>query len=100
MVQPFCLTFNHRVVRPLSYALPSSFATRDVVAALGNQTAKAREMLRKLLGSEIDLEPAGAGRERSYNFRGALRIDRLISGDTFGTHLTVVAPAGFEPVFE
>jgi hypothetical protein len=27
-VQSFCFTFNHRVVRPLSYALASSLATR------------------------------------------------------------------------
>jgi hypothetical protein len=27
-VQPFCFTFSHRIVRPLSYALVSSFATR------------------------------------------------------------------------
>jgi hypothetical protein len=26
--QSFCFTFNHRVVRPPSYALASSFATR------------------------------------------------------------------------
>jgi hypothetical protein len=27
-VQSFCFTFSHRVVRPPSYALASSFATR------------------------------------------------------------------------
>ena len=27
-VQSFCFTFNHRVVRPLSYALASPLATR------------------------------------------------------------------------
>ena len=28
-VQSFCVTFNHRVVRPLSYALASSLGTND-----------------------------------------------------------------------
>ena len=75
---------------------------RDIVAVLGRHTTQARQMLRKLLGGEkIELEPVGSGRDRGYKFRGALCIDRLIGGDTFAeTHLTVVAPTGFEPVFE
>jgi hypothetical protein len=53
-------------------------------------------MLRKLLGGEkIELEPVGSGRSRGYKFRGALCIDRLIGGDAFLTHPTVVAPTGF-----
>ena len=73
----------------------------DVAAVLGRQTPQARQMLRKLLaGGKIALEPVGSGRERGYKFRGALAIDRLIGGEAIGTHLTVVAPTGFEPVFQ
>jgi Recombinase zinc beta ribbon domain len=72
---------------------------RDVVSVLGRQTPQARQMLRKLLTEKIDLEPVGSGRARGYKFRGSLAIDRLISGEAIGTHLTVVAPTGFEPVF-
>jgi site-specific DNA recombinase len=73
----------------------------DIVDVLGRQTTLARQMLRKLLGGEkIELEPVGSGRARGYKFRGALCIDRLIGGDAFLTHPAVVAPTGFEPVFE
>jgi site-specific DNA recombinase len=72
---------------------------RDIVSVLGRQTPQARQMLRKLLTEKIDLEPIGSGRARGYKFRGSLAVDRLISGDAVGTHLTVVAPTGFEPVF-
>jgi hypothetical protein len=73
---------------------------QDIVGVLGRQTLQARQMLRKLLTDKIDLEPVGSGRDRGYKFRGTLAIDRLIGGDTIGTHLTVVAPTGFEPVYE
>ena len=72
---------------------------QDIVGVLGRQTPQARQMLRKLLTDKIDLKPVGSGRDRGYRFRGSLAIDRLISGDAVGTHLAVVAPTGFEPVF-
>jgi DNA invertase Pin-like site-specific DNA recombinase len=68
---------------------------RDIVSVLGRQTPQARQMLRKLLTEKIDLEPVGSGRARGYKFRGSLAVDRLISGEAIGTHLTVVAPTGF-----
>ena len=67
---------------------------QDIIGVLGRQTPQARQMLRKLLTDKIDLEPIGSGRDRGYKFRGSLAIDRLISGETIGTHLTVVAPTG------
>jgi site-specific DNA recombinase len=73
---------------------------QDIVGVLGRQTPQARQMLRKLLSEKIDLEPVGSGRDRGYKFRGSLAIDRIISGDAIGTHLAVVAPTGFEPVFQ
>ena len=54
-------------------------------------------MLRKLLTDKIDLEPVGSGRDRGYKFRGSLAIDRIISGDTGGTHLAVGGPNGIRP---
>ena len=72
----------------------------DVITLLGNHTAQARQMLRKLLTGKIQLEPVGRGRERGYRFRGALCIERLIDGEALQTSLSVVAPTGFEPVFQ
>src|SRR5262249_6718578 len=57
---------------------------RDVKILLGRHIPQARQMLRKLLADKIELEPVGQGRRRGYNFRGALTVDRLIGGDTFG----------------
>ena len=71
----------------------------DVITLLGNHTAQARQMLRKLLIGKIQLEPVGRGRQRGYRFRGALCVERLIDGEALQTSLSVVAPTGFEPVF-
>ena len=38
-------------------------------------------MLRKILAAKIALEPVGAGRQRGYNFRGTLSLERLIEGE-------------------
>jgi ABC-type transporter Mla subunit MlaD len=72
----------------------------DVSALLGRRTPQARQMLRKLLTDKIELEPVGEGRDRGYRFRGALTVDKLIGGDALITHLSMVAPTGFEPVFQ
>ena len=72
----------------------------DVTSLLGSHTAQARQMLRKLLVNKIELEPVGRGRERGYRFRGALCIERLIGGEALQTSLSMVAPTGFEPVFQ
>jgi hypothetical protein len=66
----------------------------DVIGLLGNHTAQARQMLRKLLTDKIELEPVGRGRERGYRFRGALCIERLIGGEALQTSLSMVAPTG------
>jgi len=55
----------------------------DVTALLAKQTVQARQMLRKLLADKIELEPVGSGRERGYKFRGALTVEKLISGEAF-----------------
>src|SRR5439155_11928422 len=72
------------------------------VTAPRRQTIQARQMLRRLLAGKIELEPVGSGRERAYKFRGALTIEKLIAGEAVLsiTHPAMVAPTGFEPVFE
>jgi len=56
-------------------------------------------MLRKLLTGKIELEPVGRGRERGYRFRGALCIERLISGEALQTSPSMVAPTDSNPCF-
>ena len=56
-------------------------------------------MLRALLADKIEMEPVVEDGQRGYRCRGVLRIDTLLA-DAGTTSLTVVAPTGFEPVFE
>ena len=55
----------------------------DVTAVLGRQTVQASQMLRKILADKIEFEPVGSGRRRSYKFRGALTLAKLVSGEAF-----------------
>ena len=55
----------------------------DVIEVFGRQTVQARQMLRKILADKIEFEPVGSGRGRSYRFRGALTLEKLISGEAF-----------------
>ncbi len=60
-------------------------------------------MLRKLLADKIELEPVGSAgkKDRGYRFRGTLTVDRLIAGEAInGIRMGLVAPTGFEPVFQ
>ncbi len=70
---------------------------RDATAVLGRQTPQARQTLRKLLESKIELQPVGSGRQRGYQFRGALTVYRLINGEAFADKARpeMVAPTGF-----
>ena len=71
----------------------------DIRALLSRHTTQARQMLRKLLVGKIALDPVAQGRERDYRFRGALSIERLLTGEALqtGTREASVTPAGFEP---
>jgi hypothetical protein len=53
----------------------------DVRALLGRHVPQARQMLRKLIWGTIQMEPIAEGRRRGYRFRGAIRIDRLLTGE-------------------
>jgi hypothetical protein len=74
----------------------------DVKALLSRHTPQARQMLRKLLAGKIAMEPVSDGRTRGFRFRGALTVERLLTGEVLEgtTRRTVVAPTGFEPVFQ
>jgi hypothetical protein len=63
------------------------------------RTSQARQMLRALFADKIEMQPVVEDGRRGYRCRGVLRIDPLLA-DLGITSLTVVAPTGFEPVFE
>ena len=70
----------------------------DVRALLGRHVGQARQMLRKLLdGTTLMLEPMVVNGERRYAFSGSGNYLRLLPPDLART---VVAPTGFEPVFQ
>ena len=72
----------------------------DVTGLLTRRTQQARQMLRRLLVGPIRFEPIVASGRRGYRFTGVLTIAHLIAGEAVDTLLTVVAPTGFEPVFQ
>ncbi|MGH7342011.1 MAG: hypothetical protein ACREKH_16090, partial [Candidatus Rokuibacteriota bacterium] len=83
----------------------------DVKALLGRHTPQGRQMLRKLLEGKIVLEPLAHGERRGYRLSRQLNVGRLLQGEVFRAlepavvaegqnSPTVVAPTGFEPVFE
>jgi recombinase-like zinc beta ribbon protein/recombinase len=70
----------------------------DVRALLDGHVSQARQMLRKLLdGTLLTLEPVVVNGARRYAFSGSGNYLRLLPADL---PRTVVAPTGFEPVFQ
>lgn len=70
----------------------------DVRALLDGHVSQARQMLRKPLdGTMLTLEPVVVNGERRYVFNGSGNYLRLLPADLART---VVAPTGFEPVFQ
>jgi site-specific DNA recombinase len=70
----------------------------DVRGLLDGHVAQARQMLRKLLdGTVLLLEPVVMSGVRRYAFTGSGNYLRLLPPDLART---VVAPTGFEPVFQ
>ena len=85
--------------------------TADVQAVLKRQTSQARQMLRKLLDGKIAVEPITVDGQRGFRLSGRLNVGRLLRADVLrvveaalpaaeDNSPTVVAPTGFEPVFE
>jgi site-specific DNA recombinase len=84
--------------------------TADVQAVLRRQTAQARQMLRKLLDGKIAVEPVTVEGQRGFRLSGRLNVGRLLRADVLrvieaaraaeNNSPTVVAPTGFEPVFQ
>ncbi len=82
-------------------------AAADVKTLLAGTTAQARQMLRKILdGRKLDAEPIERNGRLGYRLSGELCVGRLLPTDVFRavepsvTSKTVVAPTGFEPVFQ
>jgi hypothetical protein len=67
-------------------------------------------MLRKLLDGKIGVEPVTVDGQRGFRLTGRLNVGRLLRADVLraikaagaaeNNSPTVVAPTGFEPVFE
>ena len=68
-------------------------------------------MLRKLLDGKIAVEPITVGGQRGFRLSGRLNVGRLLRADVLrvieaatkaeeNNSPTVVAPTGFEPVFQ
>jgi site-specific DNA recombinase len=79
----------------------------DVKALLAGTTAQARQMLRLILdGKKFSAEPIERDGRPGYRLSGELCIGRLLPTDVLRavesaiTSNKVVAPTGFEPVFE
>ena len=72
----------------------------DVRALLKRRKPQARQMLRKLL-TRIDMTPAVENGQRGYRLAAHGSFARLFSGTVLADlPRTVVAPTGFEPVFQ
>jgi site-specific DNA recombinase len=79
---------------------------KEMVALLSRHTVQARQALRRLLVDKIDMEPVVQGGRRGYRLSGRLTFGRLFQGEAVqlvqagGNSRSVVAPTGFEPVFQ
>ena len=84
--------------------------TADVQAVLSRQTTQARQMQPKLLDGKIDVEPGTLDGRRGSRLSGRLNVGRLRRTEVLraieattsdeANSPTVVAPTGFEPVFQ
>jgi len=99
-------------------ALDASQISRDLAvrvshakALLARHTPQARQLLRTLLDGKILMEPVLDDTRRGYRLSGQLNVGRLLQGEVFRAlepagaedrhnSPTVVAPTGFEPVFQ
>jgi hypothetical protein len=78
----------------------SPFEPTDEVARSGidNGGAGARQAFRSLVLERLTFTPKNEGGERFYVFEGMAVLDRFLAGIALPKAL--VAPTGFEPVFE
>jgi hypothetical protein len=73
----------------------------DVKGLLARRKPQARQMLRKVLSGKIELTPVEENARRGYRFTAQGTFEKLLSGAVLeALPRTVVAPTGFEPVFE
>src|SRR5262249_11198776 len=72
----------------------------DIRALLGRHIQQARQVLRRVLVGKIEMKPVVDAGRRGYRFTGALSVERVLTGIALDTRAMVVAPTGFEPVFQ
>jgi site-specific DNA recombinase len=67
---------------------------------LGVHVGRTRQILTAMLAGPVAMVPVIEDGRRGYRFTGRLRLGGLLAGDGTETRHAVVAPTGFEPVFE
>ena len=76
-------------------------AVANVRRHLGEQIDRTRQLLAAMLSSPVSMIPIIEDKRRGYRFSGRLRLDGLLlMGEGVETSHLVVAPTGFEPVFQ
>src|SRR5262249_37993812 len=68
---------------------------------LGVKVDRTRQLLGAMLSGPVPMVPVVENGRRGYRFKGRLRLDDLLlAGKGIETSHLVVAPTGFEPVFQ
>src|SRR5688500_18786158 len=72
----------------------------DLRGLLGVDVARTRQLLGATLAGPVTMMPSTEAGRRGYRFSGLLQHGGLHLGDRLETRDAVVAPTGFEPVFQ
>ena len=72
----------------------------DLRRLLGVHVARTRQLLGAMLAGPVAMTPITEEGRRGYRFSGRLQLGGLLLGDRLETRDAVVAPTGFEPVFQ
>ena len=68
---------------------------------LGVHVGRTRALLTEMLAGPVKMTPFEESGRRGYHFQGRLRLGGLLTGvGVDETRHAVVAPTGFEPVFQ
>jgi hypothetical protein len=67
---------------------------------LGLHVERVRQLLGAMLAGPVLMVPIITDGHRGYRFSGRLRLGGLLMGEGLETRHVVVAPTGFEPVFQ
>jgi hypothetical protein len=67
---------------------------------LGHHVGRTRQLLEAMLPEKVSMTPVVVDGRHGYRFSGRLRLAGVLQGDALETRHAVVAPTGFEPVFQ